>query len=100
MQFAKSICAVSYPDEDGRSRGDKGLHVSHGHLEWGGCVTCQPKLMDSILFGATKHSGRKDGNVGVSVSVCGMQITPHFFNKNTDRTAYIRHGRIQEANHE
>jgi len=44
--------------------------------------------------------GRKDGDMGVGVGVCRMQITPHFLDEDAGRTANICHGRIQKANHE
>jgi hypothetical protein len=57
-------------------------------------------VLNGLFFGAAEGAGWENGDVGVSVGMRRMQIAPHFLDEDTSRTANIRHGCIQEANHE
>jgi hypothetical protein len=100
MQFAKAISAMRYAYEDRWSRRDERLHIAHGHLKRCNRSAARLQLPEGLLFCAAQDARRKYGDMGVGVGVCRMQITPHFLDEDASRTANIRHGRIQKANHE
>jgi hypothetical protein len=100
VQLAEAVGTVRYPDENRWSCRDEGLYVAHCDVEWCDRTACRPEVLDGLFFGAAEGAGGKNSDVGVSVGVRRMQIAPHFLDEDTSRTANIRHGCIQEANHE
>ena len=100
VQFAEAVGAVRYSDENRWGYRDEGLYVAHCDIEWYDRTACGPEVLNGLFFGAAEGAGGKKGDVGVSVGVRRMQIAPHFLDEDTSRTANIRHGCIQETNHE
>ena len=87
-------------DEYGRRRRNERFHVAHGHVKRRHGLADRRELLDRRFLRTSEKSRRKNGNMGIGVGVCRMEVAAHFLYKNARGTADIGNGRVHKARHE